>query len=53
MLNDDLVANDENNTSDAVTEGVDNFDASVSEEADVVLVQAVEADEEDVVIEQV
>ena len=53
MLVDHLVANDENNTSDAVTEVDDNSDDSVSEEDDLVLVQDVEADEEDVVIEQV
>ena len=48
MLGDGSVAND-----DTVTEVVDNSDDSVSEEDDVVLVQDVEADEEDVVIEQV
>ena len=51
MLEDGLVANDD--TSDAVTEVDDNSDDSVSEEDDLVLVQDVEADEEDVVIEQV
>ena len=53
MLVDHLVANDENNTSDAVNEGDDNSDDSISEEDDVVLVQDVEADEADLVIEQV
>ena len=48
MLEDGSVAND-----DTGTEVVDNSDDSVSEEDDVVLVQDVEADEEDVVIEQV
>ena len=51
MLEDGLVANDD--TSDAVTEVDDNSDDSISEEDDIVLVQDVEADEEDVVIEQV
>ena len=53
MLVDHLVANDENNTSDAVTEVDDNSDDSISEEDDIVLVQDVEADEADLVIEQV
>ena len=48
MLEDGSVAN-----YDTGTEVVDNSDDSVSEEDDVVLVQDVEADEEDVVIEQV
>ena len=51
MLEDGLVADDD--TGDDVIEAVDNSDDSVSEEDDVVLVQDVEADEEDVVIEQV
>ena len=53
MLVDHLVANDENNTSDAVNEVDDNSDDSISEEDDIVLVQDVEADEADLVIEQV